>query len=337
MREMNLVDDDIEIDTEFEFEMQSETQLIDEDLPPINWLIDEIIPKPGLVGIVGEPGVGKTFFIMWLLKRMSNGVRLFDEEKERFSSNGNKQKSWFIIEDDAKVAIRDRLMDMPEGLGDNVFYSIGQNIKMVNEKVQAVVDKAMEEDIDVVVIDPFSTIMQLENENDNAEVAKKMDLLRQSFVNSDLKATLIFIHHKAKGEGGSDIRGAGDIKAKCDMAFSLSHTDEKDTVKVSCVKPRLIKRPKPFWMRLKTVGSCYPYPLVWEKVEEPGSGAKWLETAEKLLEKMKEGNGYSNGKLAELVNLNRTGKAFQKAKKHLLDNGKIIEEKSGRWPQYYRH
>lgn len=77
---------------------------------PVNWLWEGRIPKGMMTLIAGHPGIGKSFFITWLLAALSKGEALPDE---KLWTQGEKTRPYSSLliaaEDDPNCVIRPRL------------------------------------------------------------------------------------------------------------------------------------------------------------------------------------------------------------------------------------
>jgi hypothetical protein len=93
--------------------------------------------------------------------------------------------------------------------------------------------------IKVLFLDSLLSCLGIKNENDNAELAAVLDVVRHRFVAEGL--SVVFIHHPAKNqEGGNGLRGAGDILGKMDVHICLTkNTEDKRKVAVSYEKMRV--------------------------------------------------------------------------------------------------
>jgi RecA-family ATPase len=76
-----------------------------------------------------------------------------------------------------------------------------QHMFFKNFKLSSQTDVALLKDylktneIKLLVLDPFSSVLGASNENDNAEVSKIMDVMRELI--NELNIGIIFLHHPA--------------------------------------------------------------------------------------------------------------------------------------------
>ena len=212
------------------------------DLPDTQWIHGTLLPFPGLVAISGTPGSYKTFFALWMAIRASNGLPLFDGE----DGVGCLEKmgvvpTLFIEEENTLRMLKHRFMQFPKLDGSNIHFYVDAGFKMKEQawvdRILQVVDKL---GIKLIFLDPFSSVMGLENENDNAEVSKVMDIIRKEFLKRDI--TIVLIHHSSKSANGMpSLRGAGDILGKVDVHLAMNIEDASERlITVKYAKMRLI-------------------------------------------------------------------------------------------------
>ncbi len=218
----------------------SSKELKEKIIPATEWFFDSFIPCPSLIGRVGRPGSYKTFFAHWIANRLSAGKDLFDETME-FSGSAKHTKTLIIEEEMGEIIVQEREKAMQEYEDSNVFWMINSGFNLRDEKkVDELVKIIAEKDIRLLILDPFSSISKMKDENSNAEAAEVMDILLNRFVNGGSKITVLFIHHPSKSSTNGDVlRGAGDILGKCYIAYGMDKMEEAGTqVRIKCIKHR---------------------------------------------------------------------------------------------------
>ena len=214
-------------------EFLTEREILALNLPDPIWVAPMMFPNPGLVAVSGRPGSHKTYFCVWMLRRIAAGLPMFDDAGEGFfdSSMGNAQAPipCLVIEEENSLRlVKKRLRGLKPIPSDkeSLYFLVQKGFKLQNPVwLKTLLDFIEEKGIKVVLLDPFSSVTGLENENDNAEAAKVMDILRRELVERDL--TVIFIHHPSKGDaGGMSLRGAGDILGKVDVHLGVEKDKE---------------------------------------------------------------------------------------------------------------
>jgi len=217
-------------------------------IPPTEWLYSKLIPYPGLVALSGVPGSKKTFFALWIAMRLGMGKPLFDQFLEtggvgELAEPSRPVSVLFLEEENTVQLIKERVFGFarPSMPSPAMFFAIECGFKVKNPEAREYLLAFIKENgIKLVVMDPFSSVMGLDNENDNAEVSTVMDILRHEFVKAGV--SVLFIHHPSKGmEGGKNLRGAGDILGKCDVHLALEVSEEDSKlISVSYEKMRVM-------------------------------------------------------------------------------------------------
>ncbi len=306
------------------------------DLPATEWLMGKTIPWPGLIAVSGKPGSFKTFFALWLAMRASAGLPLFDEQT--FSTLGEKYSggyvpTLFIEEENTVRLIRERAISLKKADYSRMFFYIDCGFKMTDEDWRKkTIDFVKLHGIKLIVLDPFSSVMGLKDENSNAEVSTVMDLIRKEFIKNDV--SVIFIHHPSKGEeGGKNLRGAGDILGKCDVHLSLEKEPTGEIV-VSYEKMRVADENtmSNFRMRLKydELGRNGRFEYVGE------AKPKWEEEQEVLQKKIVDCltsscEVVSRREVADYCGVSNTGDKFVKVWGKMIEKGEILEAGKGKF------
>jgi hypothetical protein len=307
------------------------------DLPPQEWIISKILPKGALVAISGVPGSFKSFFTLWSGLRAAEGLPLFEELDEPFFCEQKtvKTPTLFIEEENSLPEVYKRLRSLKTPVGDNLFFHVDQGFKMCDESWRnSIVEFVESKKIGLIIMDPFSSVMGLVDENNNAEVAETMDLMRKTFIKRGV--TVVFIHHPAKGDGtAKNLRGAGDILGKCDMHLHLEK-DKKDKkqVNVSYEKVRLVSEDEVSNFKMRIAGDGLNGELRFRYLGRLKSKTQLEheELAEEIKALMTAGENYGKSELSKEVGTNFRTVKFKEAWKILLGSGQIeqsLEKKNG--------
>ncbi|MFA5130387.1 MAG: AAA family ATPase [Patescibacteria group bacterium] len=308
-------------------------ELLDLKISPLSWIVPLMIPTPGLVVITGRPGSFKTFFALWLCLRASAGLPLFENMGDTFfpkpqeGLQSEPTPSLFIEEENTIQTIKERVRGF-KGTDSNSFFLIDGGFKF-NDKTSRTdaLHFIEEKGIKLLVLDPFSSVMGLENENDNAEASRVMDIIRKEFVTKGL--TVILIHHPSKGDGeGRGIRGAGDILGKCDVHLCLE-TDSADEkiIRVNYEKLRIADRSLVSNFKMRLTGDTFSRTAEFIYLEETKSKKEneKMILKDQIMEAMADGEEYQRQQIADLVDHSSTGKAFDSAWKELITEKRIVQ------------
>lgn len=184
------------------------------DLPPLSWLIEEVVPDSGNLLIVAAPGAGKTYLALVIAKKAAEAGR----------------HSFLVFEEGRPRSIRDRftaLGFLPDAL-----------VRIAHRKGVRLEDAAIREQIaehlraheaPVLVLDPFSSLF-LGNENDTEAVNQAKEHI-QGLATINPRALIVLVHHTSKaGERGEGppvyaARGSTVLSGWADMQVNLTRED----------------------------------------------------------------------------------------------------------------
>lgn len=223
-------------------------ELLAMEIPAIQWVIPNTIPIPGLVALSSKPGVGKTNLVTWICWQASQGLpgfRALDGDDLGFLKQENHEpiKTLIIQEETSELIMQNRIKGFKgKSPGNMLQHMFFKNFKLSSQTdVSLLKDYLRASEIKLLVLDPFSSVLGASNENDNAEVSKIMDVMRELI--NELNIGIVFLHHPAKGEedGEINLRGAGDILGKVDVHITLEvvNPEHRDVLKLSYEKLRV--------------------------------------------------------------------------------------------------
>lgn len=223
-------------------------ELLAMEIPAIEWVIPNTIPIPGLVALSSKPGIGKTNLITWICWQAAQGLptfRALEGDDLGFLKQDNYEpiKALIIQEETSELIMQNRIKGFKgKSPGDMLQHMFFKNFKLSSPIDVGLVNEYIRmNNIKLLVLDPFSSVLGAGNENDNAEVSKIMDVMRELI--NELNIGIVFLHHPAKGEDDDEInlRGAGDILGKVDVHITLAvaNQDQRDLLKLSYEKLRI--------------------------------------------------------------------------------------------------
>jgi hypothetical protein len=321
----------------------SHQELLELDILPMSWIMNLVIPNPGLVVISGKPGSFKTFFAFWLGLRASAGLPLFDEYdteyfcQEVIQSPMGKVPTLFVEEEVTKQLMKERAHGFKVFEVGDMNYMIDEGFTFTDEAwLRWILKVIQEKGIKLLILDPFSSVMGLEDENNNAQVAKVMDLVRKEFVKLGL--TVIMIHHPSKGDGdGKNLRGAGDILGKCDVHLCLEVENEMEKiVRVSYQKLRVADRARVanFKMSLTGDGSMRDLRFRYLGETKTKTEEERGELESNILEVIKDGEEWEREEVAKAVGKKTNSSMFDSVWSRMLKEEKISKNATSK--KYYR-
>jgi hypothetical protein len=210
-------------------------EMYEEQLADVVYLIDDMLPARGLVGLAGPSGAGKTRFMAALLTCLAAG----DTRPLGLPKAPRALRSLYVTNEETGEDVKRRalafarLAQFRKGgdffvrgkeTGGFRFARNGDPIKGVVEGLCALIRKY---DLDLVVFDPFVTL-GADNENDSAAVDVVLSAMRD--VITETGVAIIFVHHTPKDRSAAEdewrgeataFRGAGAIYSTLDSAWTL--------------------------------------------------------------------------------------------------------------------
>lgn len=309
-------------------------QLIDADIPMPSWIINMMIPNPGLVALSGKPGSYKTFLAIWLGQRIAAGLQPFDHYEEKFfiEALANEPMGVLFIEEEmSERQVKSRITNMMVYAPDNMHWLIGANVNMKSRNdVEEIAEYMVAKNLQILILDPFTSVMKLKDENSNAEVATVMDILRKCFVDKGM--TVIFLHHPSKSDtSGLTLRGAGDILGKVDVHLSLEKLEDENSIKVSYEKGRDIDLSKVSDFLIQMVESSDPMNfgrLEWHYIGKalPKNERKQNKELQTILDNTEIGKEYSKNELAASIDHSHNDKQWRAVLFRLINDGYFMDQ-----------
>lgn len=200
-------------------------------LPPPTWLIDNIIPAGGLVGLYGPPGVMKSFVAadialsvasggLWQGHPVSQGFPLY-VCAEGAAGMGKRIKGWL------------RYRKLKPSQAQAAWLTESVPVYADSDGMSVVMDRIEEADVvpDLIIIDTLARCFD-GDENQQADMGRfvaGVDRLRKEF-----DATVLVVHHTRldgdRERGNTAFRGAADAM--------LSLSNKKRKLVLSCNKQK---------------------------------------------------------------------------------------------------
>lgn len=183
--------------------------------PELRWIIKNLIPADGALGIEGAYAkAGKSTKWAAILKSIALGVPFCGLESY-------PTKALYVNMEEREPDVQRRLLTrfgIPE---DNELIRPWFTRKRWSKGLKDdLCEEVAEHNFGLIVFDTLSKLWEIEDENSNSEVSAWLSGF-QEFVHTKLKVTTILIHHagKAGGRNGSSLRGASALAGDCDFIW----------------------------------------------------------------------------------------------------------------------
>ena len=223
--------------------------LMQEDIPPLRWLVDRFLPQ-GTVLLIGKPKIGKSYIALEMALSICEGGKFWDEQCHQTGV------LLYMLED-GKRRIKQRLKQLrPEGPKFNSTFRIRfatEGPFQVNpdgsggllDDIRA--HKRDFPDIELVIIDMLKVIRGSVDTRQNDYNAENSLTLPISKLANELEISIFIIHHAKKGEinvdnyedalsGSNALSGMADsiwfLWRKGDIAYMFAKLRDAEDVEI---------------------------------------------------------------------------------------------------------
>lgn len=223
-----------------------------DELPPLKWLIQGVLPAGSLGVVYGDPGAGKTFLVLDWAFSIATGHSWWGHQVEKGEVVYIVGEGWAGIRDRAASWKASRHLTNFDKTG-IAFH--GRAIRLldphdVEQFVKSV--EFMETAPKLIVIDTLArNAVGLEENSarDMGQVVSCCDILREAF-----GCAVLLLHHATKSqEHGPSLRGSGALKAAVDSVVMVS-MDRDGLITVSCEKQKDAPRFKKKFFKFVPIG-----------------------------------------------------------------------------------
>jgi len=221
-------------DKEIKFDVYTDTDLKGYIPQPVNWLIENQIPKGEIGLLVGKRGRKKTFIGLGQAISITSGKPFLEDKIPE------KKKVFFIDEESGKNEIAKRTKLLKAGLGitedlDITFLSF-ENIKL--NDTSSLRYKAFEELVlnikpDLIIVDCLQRCVNFEVDRDNQSISEFFTGVVRTLTKL-IGCSWLFIHHMRKGnpqnkveDSLDEIRGGSELVNYCRYVLMVDEPRKK--------------------------------------------------------------------------------------------------------------
>lgn len=227
-----------------------------------------VLPRRGLVVVLGVPKVGKSLFIMWLAQCLATGRRLLDcndEQRHRYGNDFGMPTTLggtlYVAAEDGDIAhkrvagMREclRMYDeaslarLPKGDLPIAVYPFGglrlDGMVFVRDETRDKLAELKQAGFPVrlIVFDTLAAAFAIRDENDNAKMQELVRVLREYAVTFDALVVVV-AHPKKNGRRQTgQVRGAGSVTASADAILEITTRKARDgekrrTIRVASIR-----------------------------------------------------------------------------------------------------
>ena len=188
-----------------------------DNLPPTQWLIDEILPEGKLCVLFGQPGVGKTFVALDMALEVAQDHPVVYAASEGFTGLSKRQKAWY------KHQQKDR---------GTIFFGSEPLLLMNSNSVQVFIDSVSQVSPKLIIVDTLAWALSGGDENSAKDMQIAITACRR--IQQETGAAILLVHHTVKRGNGE--RGSSALRGAADVMIEL--TAEEDTIVMSCSKAK---------------------------------------------------------------------------------------------------
>lgn len=218
------------------------------NVKPTEWVIKGLLPKDSNGIIYGASMTFKTFVALGISHSICTG--------KPFMEHAVKQIGGVIYlygEGAGGIARRVRGQVIKNGSFNNNLHILDFDtaVRIDDNGDMSLLKEAIEELKPVlVIIDTFASLVSSTNENDNGDVGKVLNLIRQTCRNGFTSSMVV--HHTGKDENNG-ARGAYAFTGNTDFQFELVRKDKAPITTMHCRKQKESVEFEPFSMRAEVI------------------------------------------------------------------------------------
>lgn len=187
------------------------------NIPPVEWLVEGMIPARSLCVLYGAPGAGKSFFALDLAARLAVTQPVLYVATEGCSGYQARLSAW------------EKTNSMSAGY---LYFGIEAVNLLDDTDVAGLILNARERQVKLIILDTFSRCLVGADENGAKDMGLAIaacDRIRQQ-----THAALLLVHHT--GKSGSGERGSSALRGACDSMIELTNQDGLIRVRSSKLK-----------------------------------------------------------------------------------------------------
>ncbi|MDK2741966.1 MAG: AAA family ATPase [Nitrospira sp. BO4] len=308
--------------------------IMEEPLPPIEWVVEPLIPRQSRIIVFGEYGSMKSWTLLDLSLHLAAGHPWLDTFEI-----SEPRSVLYIDEEMPSHELRRRVKRMGEGMGlkgvSIPFRAVSHlGIRFTEEKVEGVLTdlRLVGFDPDIIVVETMRRVL-VGSENEAAHVAGFWQSATPILV---ARKTLIVSHHmkKPNPQNPDAVRnrasGSTDILAGADLAYAIIRNQD-DSLTIRCEKNRVAPEIEPFKIRMETQGiDDEQSSVIMRYVGQSASGeeerSKMDQAREAILAFLKEQQMFAAKTEAILSHLKQLGiaeRTGEQALKDLHEDGNV--------------
>lgn len=212
------------------------------NIPPVDWLVDDLVARGGISLIYGDPGAGKSVLGLWIAMTVAAGIK-FAGRPEKGS-----EAVLYLGGDSGLQILNSHLSKFEVGLGlssspDKVLHiSAHQDVEIgTDEGIALLKASIVEHGYNLVIVDTLITYKPHDAEsNDYDAMSKMLSRVRREICEVH-GTSFLFFHHTNKSGG---FMASMAFMGSVDMFFKMAR-DDSNTTTIRCEKSKIGDEPDP--------------------------------------------------------------------------------------------
>ena len=200
-------------------------------LPPMEWIIDDVLPSKGLAAIYGPPGAGKTFLALDLAISISEGCKTWFEHRVK-----RRDVCYLALEGGAGIGKRIEAWELENNKGADSIKTVLNpfDIKNAEDVTQLLgcIGPALASG-SVIFIDTLNQASPGSDENSSVDMGLAIAAAKRIAV--EVNGLVVFIHHSGKSSD-KGLRGHSSLNAAMDLTIEVTKMDRLFKWKTTKVK-----------------------------------------------------------------------------------------------------
>jgi len=196
-------------------------ELVAGDLPPVEWLVEGLIPHDGITIVAGDSGVGKSWLACHLAQCVAGGFPFLGQfpVKQGAVLVVDAESGPNLLERRIKKLFRGLTRDYPETDEALPLSVLPTAVKLKGQAVGSFTAHLEREGIALVIVDPL-VHMHTADENSSGEMAALFETVRR--IQKETGCCFVFTHHSRKenrlasNAAGQMLRGSSAIRGILD-------------------------------------------------------------------------------------------------------------------------
>lgn len=269
-----------DIETKEQFKPLSLVELMMKKFPDTEWIVQKLVPSGSIIAVSGPPTALKTWLMLDLATKVSQGEILFD----KFATT---QASVLIVDEDNGLRLLQKRVNKLTKQYDLPIYILSYSgFKLRDEDVKCVISFCKDRHVKLVIFDALIRI-HTQDENDASKMTQVFGILRR-FTKEEI--TVVFTHHHRKqgmmrSNPSQDMRGSSDILASVDCHIAVERKAKEGYLVINQTKLRQEEEAPPFKLTVIDDGEEMKFEFAGDVDEAQSRKADFRGAIHELLER----------------------------------------------------